>query len=71
MSEGAIKVDDATRRAFFSPRALADYLGLSPRTVRDMLTRGVIPSYKFEGSRRIDPADVDRYVAARREERAA
>ena len=55
------------RRAFFSPRALATYLDLSERTVRQMLADGVIPSYRFGGARRIDPADVDAYVARNRE----
>ena len=61
----------ASRRPFFTVAGLATYLGLSTRTVRAMLARGVIPSYKFEGARRIDADDVDRYVAARREETAA
>ena len=56
------------RRAFFSPRTLATYLEISERTVRDMLAdkpgRGpIIPSYLIQGSRRIDPADVDAYLA--------
>lgn len=55
------------RRAFFSPRTLAAYLALSERTVRQMIADGTIPSYKFEGSRRVDPEDVDAYVARRRE----
>jgi excisionase family DNA binding protein len=71
MSGGEVTVTPEARRPFFTPRGLAEYLGLSLRTVRDMLARGVIPSYKFEGARRIDPDDVDRYKAARREESAA
>jgi hypothetical protein len=31
----------ADRRAFFTMRTLAEYLAISPRTVRDMLARGV------------------------------
>jgi excisionase family DNA binding protein len=60
----ALVVTSEARRPFFSPRGLADYLALSPRTVRDMLARGVIPSYKFEGSRRVDPAAADRHAGA-------
>ena len=56
------------RRAFFTPKTLAQYLAISERTVRDMLAdkpdRGpVLPSYLIQGSRRIDPADVDAYLA--------
>jgi excisionase family DNA binding protein len=54
------------RRAFFTPRALADYLSVSERTVRQMLADNVIPSYLIGGSRRIDPVDVDAYLATRR-----
>jgi excisionase family DNA binding protein len=53
----------AARRPFFSPKALAAYLDISERTVRQLLADGVIPSYKIAGSRRIDPADVDAFVA--------
>lgn len=65
-----IRVTEMERRAFFTPNTLAAYLGLSARTVRDMLARGKIASYKIEGARRIDPVDVDRYLAARRREAA-
>lgn len=67
MSGGPIQ-SDGVRRAFFTPETLAGYLSLSGRTVRDMLRRGEIPSYKLGGARRIDPEDVDRYLAERRQE---
>jgi excisionase family DNA binding protein len=54
-----VRILDADRRPFFTPRGLADYLNVDPRTVRRMLARGVIPSYKIEGARRIDAQDVD------------
>jgi len=57
-------------RPFFSPKALAEYLSISERTVRDMLSKQRIPSYKVEGQRRIDPADVDDYLAQNRNGRA-
>lgn len=60
-----VRVLHEERRPFFTPASLAEYLGLSKRTVRDMLSRGVIPSYKFEGARRIHADDVDEYVNAR------
>ena len=62
-----VRVTDLERRAFFTPKTLAAYLSLSERTVRSMLANGRIPSYRVEGARRIDPADVDRYLAAHRE----
>ncbi len=37
------------RRAFFTPRTLAQYLALSERTVRAMLSAGKLPSYRVEG----------------------
>jgi excisionase family DNA binding protein len=55
------------RRAFFTPKTLAQYLALSERTVRQMLAERVVPSYLIGGARRIDPADVDAYLAERRE----
>jgi excisionase family DNA binding protein len=54
------------RRAFFTPKTLGLYLAVSERTVRQMLADNVIPSYLIGGSRRIDPADVDAYLATRR-----
>jgi excisionase family DNA binding protein len=38
------------------------YLALSERTVRMMLAEQRIPSYKIEGTRRIDADDVDQYL---------
>jgi excisionase family DNA binding protein len=66
-----IEIPQEQRRAFFTPDSLADYLSLSGRTVRDLLRHGVIPSDKIGGSRRVDPADVDAYLAEHRQEKAA
>lgn len=66
-----LTVVEQSRRAFFTPRTLADYLALSERTVRAMLAEHRIPSYKVEGARRIDPADVDAYLARRRDDAAS
>jgi excisionase family DNA binding protein len=54
---------------FYTARTLAQRLAVSERTVREMIRRKEIPSYKVAGARRIDPADVDAYLAERREER--
>jgi excisionase family DNA binding protein len=67
----SVRVRDVERRVFFTPKTLAQYLAISERTVRSMLASRRIPSYRVEGVRRIDPRDVDRYLANRREERAA
>jgi excisionase family DNA binding protein len=66
-----VTITELERRAFFTPKTLALYLAVSERTVRDMLKRQVLPSYRVEGARRIDPRDVDSYLANRREGRAA
>jgi excisionase family DNA binding protein len=65
----SIRVTELERRAFFTPKTLGAYLAISERTVRSMLAAGTIPSYRFEGARRIDPDDVDRSLAQRREPR--
>jgi excisionase family DNA binding protein len=54
-----------------TPKGLAQYLSLSERTVRELLSTGELPSYKVAGSRRIAPEDVDAWLAARRRERRA
>lgn len=59
-----------TDEPFYTPETLAFKLALSTRTVRTMLAKGAIPSYRVEGARRIDPADVDRYLASRRDDGA-
>lgn len=67
----SVKVRDIEVEQFFTPTSLATYLNLSPRTVRDMLKRRVIASYRVEGARRIAPDDVEQYLASRRDERRA
>jgi excisionase family DNA binding protein len=62
----AVRVASPELRPFFTPKALAEYLSISERTVRDMLSKERIPSYKVEGQRRIDPADVEKYLARNR-----
>jgi excisionase family DNA binding protein len=56
--------------AFFTERTLADYLAVSDRTVRNWIRRGELPSYKLGAARRIDPADVDVFLARHRDEAA-
>lgn len=61
-----VRVAKHELRPFLTPKALAEYLSISERTVRDMLSKQRIPSYKVEGQRRIDPADVEQYLARNR-----
>ena len=58
---------DSESRRFYTERTLAELLAVSDRTVRDWIRRGHLPSYKLGGSRRIDPADVEAFLTARRE----
>lgn len=60
----------ATPPAFFTERTLAAYLAVSDRTIRNWIRRGELPSYKLGAARRIDPADVDAFLAQRRDEAA-
>jgi excisionase family DNA binding protein len=53
---------------FFTERSLAAYLAVSDRTVRNWIMRGELPSYKLGASRRIDPADVEEFLARHRDE---
>jgi excisionase family DNA binding protein len=65
--------DVATRtegRTFFTERTLAAYLAVSDRTVRNWIRRGELPSYKLGASRRIDPDDVEDFLARHRDEAA-
>ena len=56
--------------AFFTERTLAAYLSVSDRTVRNWIRRGDLPSYKLGAARRIDPADVENFLARHRDEAA-
>lgn len=57
-----------TSVAFFTERTLAAYLAVSDRTIRNWIRRGELPSYKLGASRRIDPADVEDFLARHRDE---
>jgi excisionase family DNA binding protein len=60
---------DAGRRAWFTPESLASHLQVSERMVRKWVAQGRLRSYKLDGCRRFDPADVDAFVAQFRDER--
>jgi len=55
---------------FFTERSLAAYLAVSDRTIRNWIRRGELASYKLGASRRIDPADVEDFLARHRDEAA-
>jgi excisionase family DNA binding protein len=56
--------------SFFTERSLATYLSVSDRTIRNWIMRGDLPSYKLGASRRIDPGDVEDFLARHRDETA-
>jgi excisionase family DNA binding protein len=60
----------AATSTFFTERSLAAYLAVCDRTVRNWIRRGDLPSYKLGAARRIDPADVEDFLARHREEGA-
>lgn len=55
---------------FFTERTLASYLAVSDRTIRNWIRRGELPSYKLGAARRIDPTDVEDFLARHRDEAA-
>lgn len=60
---------ETQRRAFFTPETLASYLQVSDRLIRKWVAEGRLLSYKLDGCRRFDPADVDSFVAQFRDQR--
>ena len=70
MDIGGMGENSAQIEPFFTERTLAAYLAVSDRTIRNWIRRGELPSYKLGASRRIDPADVDAFLAERRDEAA-
>ncbi|MET0306311.1 MAG: helix-turn-helix domain-containing protein [Solirubrobacterales bacterium] len=67
---GGVDRNTPSEPTFFTERTLAVYLAVSDRTIRNWIRRGELPSYKLGASRRIDPADVDAFLEARREDAA-
>lgn len=67
MSEMTIETE---RQAWFTPDSLATYLQVSDRMIRKWVAEGRLISYKLDGCRRFDPADVDHFVAELRDDRS-
>ena len=68
--------EELDTRPLLTPKTLAERLAVSERTARELLGQGVIPSFTVgepgkETGRRIRPADVDAYIAARERESTA
>ena len=61
--------DPLLERPFYTVAGLAARLAISERTLRDMLNRDEIPWYRIGAQRRIDPVDVERWLADRKHER--
>jgi excisionase family DNA binding protein len=55
------------REAWFTPDSLASYLQVSDRMIRKWVAEGRLRSYKLDGCRRFNPADVEEFVAQFRE----
>jgi excisionase family DNA binding protein len=70
VDRGGMGENSAQSEPFFTERTLAAYLAVSDRTIRNWIRRGELPSYKLGAARRIDPADVDAFLEARRDEAA-
>lgn len=62
----------APRRPLLSVREAAELLNVHERTVREMIggPEPVLRSLRIGGSRKIDPADLDAYIAERKEQAA-
>lgn len=54
---------ETARHAFFTPASLSVYLQVSDRMIRKWVAEGRLRSYKLDGCRRFDPADVDSFIA--------
>ncbi len=70
VDRGGMERKTPSEPPFFTERTLAAYLAVSDRTIRNWIRRGELPSYKLGAARRIDPADVDAFLASRRDEAA-
>jgi excisionase family DNA binding protein len=56
-----------TLPAFLTVDELAAVLRCQPEKVYRLAARGALPSYKVEGRRLFDPADISAFLSTRRE----
>ena len=52
------KPSESTQGALFNTKQIADYIGVCPRTISNMVRERRIPVIKFGGSVRFDPIKV-------------
>jgi excisionase family DNA binding protein len=64
----AVKVSEAVREPFYTPKTLAALLQVSERTVRTMLAERRIASYRVLGQRRVSAEDLAAFLAGNRDE---
>jgi len=67
MMPPVVNAATAALPAFLTVDELAAILRCQPEKVYRLAARGVIPSYKVEGRRLFDPADVSVFLSACRE----
>jgi len=67
MIHGAPTQLERAGQSFYTIDSLARRLSVSPRTVQNWLARGELVSYAFGKARRIDPVDVEAFLAERRD----
>lgn len=53
-------------RPLLSVREAGERLGVSERTAREIITAGELPTVMVKGSRKVEPAAIDRYIAAQK-----
>jgi len=70
VDRGGMERSPSSEPPFFTERTLARYLAVSDRTIRNWIRRGDLPSYKLGAARRIDPGDVEDFLARHRDEAA-
>jgi excisionase family DNA binding protein len=56
-------------RPLLTPAQASERLNISPRTLRDMFRTGALASVKIEGCRRVEPAAIDEYLVAHRQQK--
>jgi excisionase family DNA binding protein len=57
------------RDSWFTTDTLAERLQVSDRLIRKWVAEGRLRSYKLDGCRRFDPADVEHFLAGMRDRR--
>ena len=66
MSIAAEPTTASNRRRLLSTEQAADYLGVSVRTVKHLMSSGQIPYVKIGRATRLDQGDLDDFIARNR-----